>query len=76
MLSEQDVKERGVPWVLDKPYLLPRDPDGRCACMDGAGACTIYERRPGACRTYDCREDTRVWIDFAARIPAPSPAKE
>ncbi|MBL9014232.1 MAG: YkgJ family cysteine cluster protein [Myxococcales bacterium] len=72
LLSEQDVEEGGIPWVLDRPYELPRDRDTRrCACMDEAGACTIYDRRPGACRTYDCREDRRVWIDFAARIPAP-----
>lgn len=74
LLSEQDVAERGVPWVVDKPYELPRDPvTRRCACMDDAGACTIYDRRPGTCRTYDCREDRRVWIDYAARIPAPMP---
>jgi Fe-S-cluster containining protein len=53
-----------------KPYALPRV-DGRCVCMDDAGACTVYERRPGACRAYDCRHDARVWIDFEARIPAP-----
>jgi Fe-S-cluster containining protein len=76
LLSPQDVAERGVPWVLDRPYELPRDPvTRRCACMDDGGACTIYDKRPGACRTYDCREDQRVWIDFAARIPAPMPER-
>jgi Fe-S-cluster containining protein len=39
--------------------------------MTDDGDCTIYERRPGACRAYDCRRDARVWIDFEARIPAP-----
>ncbi len=74
LLSEQDVRERVVPFVIDRPYELPRDPvTRRCACMDDVGACTIYAQRPGACRTYDCREDRRVWIDFEARIPAPMP---
>ena len=41
--------------------------------MDDAGACTAYDYRPSTCRTYDCREDRRVWIDFEARIPAPLP---
>lgn len=69
-LSAQDVLERSIPFDVLRPYALPRE-DGRCVCMDDTGACTIYERRPGACRAYDCRHDARVWIDFDARIPAP-----
>lgn len=68
-LGPQDVAE-GVPFDLHAPYMLPRA-HGRCVCMDAAGACTIYDKRPGACRAYDCRRDPRVWIDFEARIPAP-----
>lgn len=75
VLSEQDLTERTLPFVIEQPYLLPRDPvTKRCACMDDAGACAAYEHRPATCRTYDCRDDSRVWIDFAARIPAPLPA--
>lgn len=71
-LSAQDVAERKLPFVIDQPYMLPRDPETkRCSCMDAEGACTVYEFRPGACRAYDCRHDPRVWIDFEARIPAP-----
>jgi hypothetical protein len=69
-LSAQDVAEGGIPFDLHRPYALPRD-NGRCACMTDDRGCTIYERRPGACRAYDCRRDARVWIDFEARIPAP-----
>lgn len=69
-LSAQDVAEGGIPFDLHQPYALPRD-NGRCVCMADDGGCTIYERRPGACRAYDCRHDKRVWIDFDARIPAP-----
>jgi Fe-S-cluster containining protein len=71
-LSAQDVAEGGIPFDILRPYALPRHPETkRCVCMDDGGACTIYERRPGACRAYDCRHDARVWIDFDARIPAP-----
>jgi hypothetical protein len=30
------------------------------------------------CRAYDCRNDARIWIDYAQRIPAPveEPIKE
>jgi hypothetical protein len=69
-LSAQDVAEGGIPFDLHEPYALPRA-NGRCVCMTDDGGCTIYERRPGACRAYDCRRDARVWIDFEARIPAP-----
>jgi hypothetical protein len=73
-LSKQDLLEQKLPFVIDHPYLLPRDPASkRCACMDAEGACTAYEHRPATCRTYDCREDARVWIDYEARIPAPLP---
>jgi len=63
-----------IPFELDRPYLLPRDPQTkRCACMDEEGLCTKYDVRPATCRTYDCREDARVWIDYEQRIPAPLP---
>ena len=71
-LSAQDVAEGGIPFDILQPYALPRDPETKkCVCMDDTGGCTIYERRPGACRAYDCRNDPRVWLDFEARIPAP-----
>jgi hypothetical protein len=71
-LSAQDVAEGGIPFDIHQPYALPRDPETkRCVCMNADGACTIYDKRPGACRAYDCRHDKRVWIDFDARIPAP-----
>ncbi|HEU4615909.1 MAG TPA: hypothetical protein VFS15_27620 [Kofleriaceae bacterium] len=73
-LSKQDLVENKLPFVIERPYELPRDPvTKKCACMDAAGACTAYEYRPATCRTYDCREDRRVWLDFEARIPAPMP---
>lgn len=30
-----------------------------CAALGDDARCTIYENRPGACRSYDCREDTK-----------------
>lgn len=70
-LSAQDVAERKLPFDMSQPYALPKRADGKCACMDPAGACSVYEHRPGACRAYDCRNDRRVWLDFDARVPAP-----
>jgi len=71
-LSEQDVLERELPFAIDQPYLLPRDPaTGRCTCLASDGTCGVYAHRPAVCRSYSCRDDRRVWIDFDARIPAP-----
>jgi Fe-S-cluster containining protein len=73
-LSKEDVEEGKLLWELDQPYLLRREPDGfgYCTHFDRAGrGCTVYEDRPATCRSYDCRQDRRVWIDFDQRIPAP-----
>ena len=73
-LSAQDVLEGGIPFDVMQPYAMPRDAATKqCVCMGKDGACTIYDKRPGSCRAYDCRHDPRVWIDFDARIPAPLP---
>ena len=73
-LSKQDIEERKLPFEIDQPYQLRRDPaTRRCVCSGPDGACGAYEYRPATCRSYDCREDRRVWIDFEARIPAPLP---
>lgn len=31
----------------------------------------MYAARPAVCRSYDCRDDPRIWSDYARRIPAP-----
>jgi Fe-S-cluster containining protein len=74
-LTAQDVEEGVVRWELEAPYLIRHEPDGYCSHLDRAssGGCTVYAQRPAACRTFDCRGDPRVWIDFDARIPAPLP---
>ena len=71
-LSEQDIHEGTVEWQLDRPYLNRQRPDGYCAhCSAESHGCQIYTSRPAVCRTYDCREDTRIWVDFDLRIPNP-----
>jgi Putative zinc- or iron-chelating domain len=72
-LSEQDLREGKLAWRIREPYYLPKV-DGYCANQDrSTGGCGAYAQRPAQCRTYDCREDARIWIDFEARIPAPLP---
>jgi Putative zinc- or iron-chelating domain len=75
-LSRQDLEEGGLLWDIDQPYLLRREADGFCSHLDRATkACGVYQNRPAACRTYDCRTDQRIWIDFDKRIAAPVPER-
>ncbi len=72
-LTRQDLDEGVVRWDADQPYLNHQRADGYCVHCDATShRCHVYEQRPGLCRTYDCRNDRRIWIDFARRIPNPS----
>lgn len=77
-LSKQDLGERVVKWDYLRPYIIrQRASDGYCVHNDPVThGCTVYERRPAVCRTYDCRRDKRIWVDFEKKIPAIDPALE
>jgi Fe-S-cluster containining protein len=71
-LSFQDLDERVVKWDYSRPYQIRRREDGYCTHSDEeTRGCRVYENRPAICRTYDCRNDKRIWVDFDKRIPAP-----
>ena len=73
-LTAQDLDEGVARWDYGNPYWIRQRADGYCVHCDPASrACGIHARRPHVCRTYDCRNDPRVWIDFDRRIPAPMP---
>lgn len=51
--------EWGVPLTLIKVFSPTHGVpvfEASCTALEN-GRCTIYERRPGACSTYDCRTD-------------------
>jgi Fe-S-cluster containining protein len=74
-LSFQDLDEGVVRWNYGRPYHIRKGDDGRCVhSVAETGACGVYAQRPAICRTYDCRNDTRVWLDYEKRIPAPDDA--
>ena len=73
-LSFQDLDERVVQWNYRVPYQIRQRDDGYCVhCDAGSKQCGVYDQRPGTCRIYDCRQDSRIWLDFERRIPAPEP---
>ena len=75
-LSFQDLDEGIVRWEYSRPYLIRhRRSDGYCVHNTPDHKCDVYANRPAICRTYDCRTDKRIWIDFENRIPAPPPEK-
>jgi len=49
--------------------VLGYDDQGRCPML-GSGGCTIYEHRPRACRTYDCRVFAAAGVDPDAPLIA------
>jgi Fe-S-cluster containining protein len=74
-LSTADLDEGVIRWDYGQPYLIrQRASDGYCVHSDpDSRACTVHRFRPRVCRTYDCRRDPRVWIDYERRIAAPMP---
>jgi Fe-S-cluster containining protein len=74
-LSTEDLEEGVIRWDYAQPYLIrQRASDGYCVHNDpDSRGCTVHAYRPRVCRSYDCRKDKRVWIDYEARISAPMP---
>ncbi len=71
-LSTADLDEGVIRWDYGQPYLIrQRASDGYCVHNHpGTRGCTVHAQRPRVCRSYDCRNDPRVWIDYERRIPA------
>jgi Fe-S-cluster containining protein len=70
-LSAQDLDEGLVRWEYARPYLIAQRADGYCThCHPETRDCGVYVNRPAPCRTYDCRQDERIWTDFDRRVPA------
>lgn len=63
-LALQDIQE-GIRWSLGNPFLNARGDDSYCVHWDKkTSRCSIYKQRPLVCRQYDCRNDSRIWLDF------------
>jgi len=66
-LSWQDLQEKVLKWDYSRPFGIAQDEDGYCTHLDrSTQRCRVYEKRPVICRTYSCREDKRIWLDFDA----------
>jgi uncharacterized protein len=58
-----------APGLPDGHVVLGYDEHGRCPML-GEHGCTIYEHRPRACRTYDCRVFAATGVEPDASQPA------
>jgi Fe-S-cluster containining protein len=71
-LTKQDLDEGIARWDFGNPYWLARNEDGYCVHSEPRTRnCTIHSKRPHVCRSYDCRDDERVWVDYENRVAAP-----
>jgi hypothetical protein len=69
-LTADDVAAHEVEWELHEPYLLKRNRfTGYCHYLKPDGGCEAYHHRPTQCRQYDCRQDSRVWLDWENKVP-------
>jgi len=77
-LTSQDLDERVVKWNYLQPYVIRQRADDKyCVHNDPTTrGCTVYHHRPAVCRTYDCRKDKRIWVDYEKRIPTTDPKLE
>ncbi len=71
-LSTQDLDEGVVRFDYGQPYLIKqRQSDGYCVHSGPiTRSCGVHAQRPRVCRTFDCRDDARIWADYEKRIPA------
>ena len=71
VMSTQDLEEGVLRWEFGDPYVNRRTADGQCCHHENDGRCGVHAARPLRCRSFDCREDASIWIDFDRRIPHP-----
>lgn len=67
-LSVQDLTEGIVRWNYGMPYSIAQGEDGFCVHLEHGRGCGIYANRPLVCRSYDCRNDGRIWEDFERKV--------
>ncbi len=71
-LTVQDLEEGIVKWDLAHPYMIRHNANGYCHHLDFQSyRCGLYESRPVVCRSYDCRQDERIWLDFEEKVINP-----
>ena len=71
-LTDQDLDEGVARWDYGRPYWIQKRSDAYCVhCHPSTRRCQIHEHRPYVCRSYDCRQDERIWDDFEKMIPSP-----
>ncbi len=64
-LTVEEVESGKIKWDLGEPYYIRQESKGCCHHLNqNTNQCSIYEDRPGICRSYSCANDERIWKDF------------
>jgi hypothetical protein len=68
VLTAEEAASNKYLWDIAFPYRLLVDEHGTCVYFDRTSlSCTIWNDRPAACRTFDCRKDDRIWSSYTDR---------
>jgi Fe-S-cluster containining protein len=72
-LSKQDIREGVIEWDLGHPYVIAQGPGGYCVHLNqNTQGCSVHAQRPVPCRAYDCRKESRIWLDFENGVINPA----
>lgn len=61
-LTPREVEEGIIKFNPEISYMIMQDNEGYCVHLDRKTLqCTIWGKRPDACKEYSCENDERVW---------------
>jgi hypothetical protein len=69
-MTREEAAEGRFPVDGRRPFFVRHRADGACPFLNGC-LCGVYDKRLTICRTYFCRHDKRIWLDFDKMIPGP-----
>ncbi len=69
VLTPEEAASGKYMWDVAFPYRLLTNDAGECVYLDSERRrCTIWADRPIVCRSYDCRDDGRIWSNYQSRM--------
>ncbi len=69
-MTREEAAQGRFPVDGRRPFFVRHRADGACPFLNGC-LCGVYDKRLTICRTYFCKYDKRIWVDFDKMIPGP-----